>query len=162
MPILPGKTSFSEVGGVKEDYSDVVNANTDWSAQQVYSGFANTSASSRTASRAMVRFVAGTSPTFASSNFYESVWRENTTVLPVLAHSATGTYVITFPAQITDSVGGTQYVNLQSGQVSIDSSSTFGFVNISVTSANAVTIYTANTGGSANDLSGVTLTVWVM
>jgi hypothetical protein len=104
--------------------------------------------------------VAGSSPTLATTNSYESVWRANTTTLPIVAHTSTGIYTLTFPASVVDPLGGTHNTNLRSCMVCLEGSTCSGFVQYTVTSANTITVYTFNTSFNAADLTGITVSVW--
>lgn len=91
-------------------------------------------------------------------------WSNVTTTAPIPSRTTTGQFLITLPASVSDeydaSLGNanTIILNLTAAQASMEGTTTFGFVNASA-SGNVISVNTANTSGSANDLVGVTLLV---
>jgi hypothetical protein len=106
----------------------------------------------RTARRAWARFTAGSSPLLAATNPDDAVWGNASGVLPVVAHSSTGVFTMTWPSTIVDQFGTTRSINLRWARVSVEGS-TCAFAQCSVTSPNVVTVYLFNTSFAANDLS---------
>jgi hypothetical protein len=106
----------------------------------------------RVSIRCWARFTAGSSPVLATTNPDDAVWGNAAGVVPVVAHSTTGVWTMTWPTTITDQFGTTRSVNLRRARVSLEGS-TLAFVQCSVTSPNVVTIYGFSTGFSANDLT---------
>lgn len=156
MPVLPESSSFNDFGGSKVDYSPVVDTSTDRSAQQLNDALCDVAQMSRTAIRGWVRITLSpmNNPTLVSSNSWNTVWRGGTSTSPTFIRSGTGVNTITFPASVNDEQGNAHTINIQSAQIELEGGN-FGFCSTSVTSANVITIYTANTSGSASDFSCV-------
>jgi hypothetical protein len=110
----------------------------------------------RTLTRAYVSFVGGSSPLLSS---HEAVWGTGTA--PVVTHTATGTYSITWPATVTDALGGSQYVSIRCGWGGLTSNSA-GSVNVNKNTANSVTVYTFDASGTLNDLGSQIIQVFVV
>lgn len=94
---------------------------------------------------------------------WQAQWKNVTPTTPVLARNSLGTFTITLPTVVSDeydaSLGLTNNITLalQAAQGNLESN-TFGFVNAQA-SGNVITIYTANSSGSNNDLAGLTIFV---
>lgn len=94
---------------------------------------------------------------------WQAVWGNVTSTTPVLARTGTGTFTITLPSVVSDeydaSLGQSDNITLalQAATCGIEGT-TFGFSNAKA-SGNVITLNTASSGGSANDLAGVTVFV---
>lgn len=157
MSLLPDSSSFTDFGGNKLDYTAPVDPTYDRSAAEVNGVFCNVAEMSRSVSRGFVRFVGGSSPTLSS---WDANWKGATATLPIVAHSSTGVYTITFPSTVSDESGSASHtVNIRCVKGGLEGT-TFGFVNSSA-SANVITVDTAKISGgfAADDLSGVTICV---
>lgn len=151
---LPTSQGLSDLGGIITDYSPVINPSTDLSAAFDTKSRATVAEMSRTASRAFIQFTLGTSPTI---NQWDDNWGNGISYLPVVAHTATGTYTITWPLTIVDALGATISTNFRVALASVnwDGAATIGILNTKVSSANVVTLktYSANTL-LLNDMTG--------
>ncbi len=112
----------------------------------------------RVSTRAFARFTAGTTPAIVSPNGHDAVWGNDSSVKPTPAHTATGTWTLTWPTQITDTLGVIRQLNLRWAKVRVEGS-TLAFAQCVVTSPNVVTVYGWNSAGAPNDLTGITLFV---
>ena len=155
---FPDVDTIDNYGGALVNVAPVEDPTTDRDAGAMNSALESVAQMTHTAARAWCRVVLGTSAALAAANGNDAGW--GTTTPPVPAHSTTGVYTITWPATVTDALGNQHSLNLRTASASIEGA-TFGFAQANVTSANVVTVNTANAAGSANDLSGVTILVEV-
>jgi hypothetical protein len=99
-------------------------------------------------------------------NNWWAVWQNATPTTPIMARTTTGIFTFTMPVNVSDqytqSIGLPSVipVNLQAGIAGIATASTFAHTGV-VCSTNVVTLYTANATGSANDLVGTTVNIFV-
>jgi hypothetical protein len=95
--------------------------------------------------------------------YWDAVWANATSTIPTLSRTSTGLFTITTPSVVSDeyfaSVGiiNNHTVNLHKANANFEGT-TFGFINCSA-SGNVITLNTANTSGSANDMVGVTVSI---
>jgi hypothetical protein len=99
-------------------------------------------------------------------NNYYSVWYNATNTLPTMSRTSTGIFVFTFPTTVSDeynnsfAINNNHTVNLKVPlSAGFTSSTTPGFINIAVTAANQITVYTFSTGATpvAADFAGSTI-----
>ena len=159
----PDLSSASDYGMPDGGFKDgegiaVVDPTTDQSAAGASAQMVDTAQMTRTAVRCWVRFVAGASPTLAATNPHEAMWGNSNAVTPVVGKTATGTWTVTWPATVTDQLGGSHTLNLRKATAKVEGS-TLKFVQCSVTSPNVVTVYGFDTTFAAYDLTGITLLV---
>lgn len=99
-------------------------------------------------------------------NNWWSVWQNATPTTPILGRTTTGIFTFTMPTNVSDqytqSIGNPSVIplNLLAGVAGIATASTFGFCSV-VCSTNVVTLYTAGTNGSASDLNGTVVNIFV-
>lgn len=149
------------------DYLPVTDPTTDQTAGQNNTGnpganqqMTSTAAMTHTSRRCWARFLGNaTTPTIAVSNGHDAHWGSGSPVKPTVAHTGTGTYTMTWPATVTDALGQSHTVNLRWAKVQVEGATPYWPPQCSVTSPNVVTVYTFDTGHSANDLVGVTIFV---
>ena len=112
MSLPPDSLSYSDLGGTKTDYTAPVDSSTDRSATEVNAAFAATAAMTRTSIRCWIKFSTNGAgaPTLVS---WDASWKGGTTTPPTIALSATGKYLITFPATVLDEQAVSHSVNLQ-------------------------------------------------
>lgn len=150
---FPSPNNYADFGGTKQDYSTIVNINTDYSADNINTLGACVAGISRVANRGFVRFTAGASPSIATWN---TGWKSQTPTLPIIVNSSTGVYVITFPASVSDALGNPVNVNFQWAQATIEGTNFNAVTNANVSSANTL-IINCGQSGSANNLSGTVI-----
>lgn len=155
---LPAKDDLASLGGTLTDYGvSVTDPTTDLSAAASNQFRADVAMMSRTAVRAWVRFSGhATTPTIVAS---DAVWGATP---PTVAHAATGTYTVTWPATVSDALGVTQAVNFGCVVECAVDSQFLASAQAVLTSANVVTVYTFNSAGSANDLAGTNIRLLVI
>jgi hypothetical protein len=155
---FPDTDSLNTYGGELVDYAPVIDPTTDRSAAAMNSALASVAGMTHCAPRAICTFTThATSPVLVNSL---AAWGDNSFVVaPTIAHSATGTYTITYPTSYTNELGDTQTISLRYAHGQAISSTRYG-VQCEVTSANVVTVYTFNAAGSANDIAGVNVVVF--
>jgi hypothetical protein len=158
---LPAVDALADVGGAKDNYAPVEDPTTDEDADHRNIYAANATAMTQTVARAMCRFVGhAVTPTDPASNVHFAVWGNDVSVKPVVAHSATGVYTITWPTTVTDELLEDHSVNLADGWGNTNGA-TLCYVQVTITAPNVATVYTFNAGGAANDCAGVTFAVFV-
>ena len=137
------------------------NQQTDWDNTKLAPAISDVVALGLTAPRFWCRMtLAATTGALVLIN-WQANWGNVTTTTPILARTTTGVFTITLPTTVSDeyqaSLGVTNNITLalNAAEGSLEGS-TFGFINASA-SGNVITVNTANTAGSANDLVGVTV-----
>jgi hypothetical protein len=156
--VFPARDSLDTYGGVKQNYHPVEDPTTDVDANEGNQAFGSVAAMTGTTMFAWARFTTGTSPTLTSTNSNDAAWGSDPSVRPTPAHAGTGIYTLTWPATITDVLGGTQTVNIRRAKAFTEGSS-LRHVRWDVTAANVVTLYTFDSAGSAGDISGTVIQV---
>ncbi len=156
---LPAASDFASYGGLKEDFTTIVDPLTDRSAAEVNPAFADTASMTRTCVRAYLQFTGSTGE--LSPNFHNSVWGSSVGVIPILVYSATGVYLLSFPEEVVDGVGETQSLNLSLGWGAVEGD-TLGHVTVTKTGPSTFTVSTFNAAGAANDLVGFLINVFVI
>ena len=155
---LPNSDSFDQLGGKKINYSQIEDPNTDVDAGQYSQMCFDVAMMTATSPRCWVRFTGGTSPVLVAHN---SVWGNSAPVTPVIAHTSTGTYTITFPSTVNDGLGtpsSTITVNLRVAWDSVDGGLFTQSARAWVTAPNVISVKTYLSGAS-DDLSGITINV---
>lgn len=155
--------SFDTLGGLKEDFTAVEDPTTDRSADEVNLAFDTVAMLSQTTMQARVQFLAGANPTIVS---HRALWGSSVAIVPLVSHSMTGQYVVTWPASVDTGLDNVP-VNLSVGKGyfssgSISPSATpCGFVNVDRVTANVFKVYTFNSSGVAHSMTGSKLNVEV-
>lgn len=131
---------------------------TDWDNTKLGPAISDVAALGATAPRFWAIFdVANTTGGLVLVN-WQAQWKNVTPTSPVLARTGTGAYTLTLPTVVSDeydaSLGLTNNItlSLSAAHASIISPTVFGFVNASA-SGNLISVYTANTSGSAADFT---------
>lgn len=152
---LPSNDSFSSFGGQKSNYAPPENPATDYDATLLNVALCDVAEMTRTALRGWVRITLAASTGALVLSDWEAVWKGGSfsPTVPTLVRTTTGVFTITFPVSIVDENGKTVTINLRRSSAQIEGN-TFGFSQSTVTAANIITLYTANSGGSPNDLVG--------
>ena len=163
---LPNRVSASSFDAVnKVNYASIPPANQtlDWDNTKLAAGVSDISALGQTAPRFFCRLTLAATTGALVLNSWQAQWINATVTAPILARTSTGIFTITLPTAVSDeyeaSLGTTLNitVNLLAAQASLEST-VFGFCNCSA-SGNVITIHTANSGGSANDLASSVIMV---
>ena len=146
--VLDPEDSF---GLPKENYGEVRNPRTDFSATEYESMAVSVSMLSYTTPRAWV-IVSGSATAGSLVKDHRALWGEASAVVPTCTATATGTYTITWPASVQDlnptaSSVTTTAVQLYTTMVTIHSTS--GQATAIVSAANKVTVYTKTAAGTA-------------
>ena len=124
---------------------------------------ADTAAMTQMAGRAWCRIVLGSAPALANVNGSGAGW--GNTVPPVPTHpGGNGSYVVTWPATVTDALGNNKAPNFKWVKAFLETAiggPTFGFAQGIVLGPNQVGIAVGDHTGTAADLTGVILLVEV-
>jgi hypothetical protein len=168
MPLPDLQSGSSYLGPVvnKIDYQNLppANSKTDLSMPLVAQGFCDLAGLTQTCFQAAVSFTTAATTGALVLNSWYATWGNATEVAPTLARTGTGVFTITFPTVVSDEynlangLANNHTVSLHLGLGTINSSSTFGFCNVAALN-NVLTVYLANTSGSASDLVGVIVKV---
>lgn len=129
---LPDIDSIATYNGATNgtivDYSPAEDPQTDQPAAGATAQQATTASGTRTAIRAYCTFVYNGS--VVSVTAHDAVWGNGTP--PVVTRQGTGAYLITWPATVSDPIGGTHTINIRTG-----------WCNIQKTASGAVDLYFA-------------------
>ena len=110
---LPDLPDFSTYGGALQNYGQIEDPTTDLDAGAFNHCRSDVAAMALTAPRAFARFVGGTSPVLASVGVsHRAMWGSSVGVAPTPSLSATGIYLLTWPATITDALNVARTLNL--------------------------------------------------
>lgn len=157
---LPAVDSFNQLGGLKVNYSQIVDPNTDVDGPQFSQMTFDVAAMTATATRCWVKFTGhATTPILVAHN---SVWGNGAGVTPVVAHTGTGTYTVTFPTAVDDGLGqptSSIGVNLRAPWLNLETLVFANSAKIVVTAPNVLTIQAFLTG-AANDLAAINFNVF--
>lgn len=163
LPQRSNINSFDAAGKINYQLLPPVNPLTDWDNPSLARAASDVAGLGLTAPRIWVRLTLASTTGALVVVGWQAVWGNVTMTPPIPARSATGAFTLTLPTVVSDeydaSTGVTNNitVNLLAAHGSLEGS-TFGHINCSAT-ANLITIYTANAGGTANDLAGVTVLI---
>lgn len=149
---LPENSSIATYGFPKVNYSSPIDPSTDVDMDLLNIAMTDTAAMTRTVDRGWIRMSLAASSGALVLNSWDTVWKESTPTLPVLARSSTGVFTVTFPTTVEDALENTYSVNLK-GCSSGLTESCGGLFGCSV-SVNVITITTKSLAGSLNDLVG--------
>lgn len=146
--ILDPEDSF---GLPKENYGEVRNPRTDFSATEYEEMAVSVSMLSYASPRGWV-VVSGSASAGTLVRDHRAMWGESSSVVPTCTAAATGTYTVTWPASVQDlnptaSSVTTTAVQLKAATVTIHSTS--GQATAIVSAANKVTVYTKTKLGTA-------------
>jgi len=154
--MLPEKSSYAQYGGELQDYSPVEDPETDLSAEASNASRCDTSAMTRTATRAWVAFTVSGSTVTIASNDYDAVYGNDNTVKPVVVKLIPGLYAVTFPTSVVDARGTTHSVNLNVGFANIEDLADGYFANCKKIGANVfnIAVWSTQDGILADPISG--------
>lgn len=156
--ILPSASDFSTFGGLKQDYTEIVDPLTDRSAEEINAAFATLSSATRTSLRCYCQFTGSAStPTI---DIHNAVWGNSISVIPILSRTGTGAFTVSFPASVVDSLGQTQSVNLIMGWGNVESSSDQR-VNVVKVNSTLFNLFCFE-AGVASDLVGSQISVFII
>jgi len=140
------------------------NPTTDWQNPLLAQGLSDAAGMTNTCPRFVCLLTLAASTGALVIQDWRAVWQNVQNVpAPLAARTGTGVFTITVPTQVNDeyseSVGIINDIPVIFFSASATlSGSTFGFVNASA-SDNVITINTANTSGSPNDLAGANVVI---
>ena len=169
---LPDVDSLATYGGPLSDYSPVVDPTTDESAVFRNKYAANVAMMTQTAARAMRSFVGQTAATPIDPTVgfvHAAIWGAGPSVKPALTRTATGVWTVTWPATVNSELssalpsqggGVTHTVNLRRAFAQVECQGTKFDATARVTAANVVEVRGWTASGVADDLNGLTVTVW--
>lgn len=164
MPLPPSSLSFEETGGLKSDYTQIVNSQTDRSADEVNAVFGSVSQMSRTNTRAYVKFSMILGAYVVTD--WDAVWKASTTTLPIITKVTTGKYLITLPATVLDVQGNSIATNFKAVQASYSATTDIVYgstllLEPQILTANTVRLW-CSVGGAASDPTGIYVTLMVI
>lgn len=160
---LPSIDTITNYGGALTDYGgSVTDPTTDRPAGSATSAgsnqaYASVAAMTHTAPRCFAKFV-GAASAPATPTVYNSNWHQNTPTAPTMSRTGTGVFRMTWPATVTDELGGTQTINFRFGIASAEGG-TFAHPQVSVVSANVLQIDVLDAAGAHTDAVGVIIVV---
>ncbi len=160
---LPDTDTLDSYGGALVNYAEVEDPTTDESADYRNKYAANVAMMTVTACRAFVTFVGhATTPADPSTGFvHAALWGSSPDVKPVVTHTTTGEYLVTYPATVDDPLDVEHTVNFRRGHAQIESlDGTQYNASVRVASANTVVVYTYQ-GSTQEDAVGKNVTVWL-
>jgi hypothetical protein len=145
-------SSLNTYGGIRENYAPILNPSTDYDANQIDEANADVAACTRTVSRGRIKLTLASTTPGLILNDWETVWKESTDTLPILARSSTGVFTITFPTSVVDVLGVVRSVNIRFSSVgNVEGATGLAFTSPSV---NVITLRTKLFNGTADDLAG--------
>jgi hypothetical protein len=160
---LPAVDSLATYGGALENYSPVVDPTTDEDATSRNKYAANVAMATHTLVRAIRSFVGvnGANPTDPVSGFvHDAVWGSTPDVKPTVARTGEGVWTVTWPEEVDDELDEEHTVSLQRAWAEVECDGTLYHATAKVTAANVVTVRGWLANGTADDLTGLTITVW--
>jgi hypothetical protein len=164
--------SLEAFGGAKKNYSPIVDPEVDEDAVAINRLKDAVAGSTHTLVRAIRSFVGvnGADPTDPPSGFvHDSVWGDTAPVKSTVARTGEGVWTVQWPATVdseltsedADRGGGVQYtVNLRRAWAQVECAGTLCHATAKVTSANTVEVRGWLANGTADDLTGLIITVF--
>lgn len=163
MAVIPDVDSLATYGGALENYGiGVIDPLTDRDALAMNRALATVAGMSHTAIRAWCRFTTAATTGGMVLVSHDAVWGNGSSVAPVLARSSAGVFTVTWPTTVTDELGVSHAVSFRCSLRPNVSSSTCYHANAVRTSANILTVYTFLANGTADDIAGTTVNVFVI
>lgn len=169
---LPDISSIDDFGGPKANYAPVTDPTTDEDAADRNRYACDVAMMGHTAPRGFVRFVTtnGAAPTDPASNVHDALWGSAVGVKPVVARSAEGVWTVTLPTTVNDELtleaaaalggGETHTVNVRTAIAQATAvAGVLVHAVAEVTSANVITVRGFTAAGTADDITGSTVTV---
>ena len=161
---LPGEATLSDTyGGPYTNEHPVEDPTTEVDAAALNEMAADTSAMTRTTPRAWMSFVgvaySGSGTDVVAVADHNANWGGAVAVKPTVGQSATGVYLITWPATVVDELGISHSVNIRYPHQPMTVGPTIAYAQITAMTANTMTLKTFNAGGAANALAGVSIFV---
>lgn len=165
--------SLDDYGGALADYASVVDPTTDEGARFRNRYACDGAMMMHTAFRAFVSFVTvnGANPTDPAADVHDALWGSTNTVKPTVARTGEGVWTATWPTTVTDALTaetaakGGGVTHTVSFRRAIASTQPVGGVlthaRAIVTASNVVTVYGYLANGTADDIPGATIDVWV-
>ena len=151
---FPSVDTLATYGGELQDYKTAkVDATTDRSAAEGNKAFASVASMTHCAPKAIVQIQTAASTGAMVLVSWDAAWKANTITPPTLARSTTGVFTLTFATTFTDELGDTQTTSLRWALAQYAEATAYR-AQAEVTSANVVTLYTYNAGGTAADNAG--------
>lgn len=156
---LPDIDTIATYGGALTDYVvAATDTTTDRPAASANKAYANAAMATHTVDRCFAIVTLAATTGAMALGTHDAVW--GTSVAPTLSRSATGVFLITWPATVTDELGVTHTVNLRSARVGEVRGATAYHCQVEVTAANVAQLRVWNTGFAANDAVGVVVSVY--
>lgn len=151
---FPSVDTLATYGGELVDYKTAkIDGTTDRSASEGNKAFASVAAMSHCAPRAIVQLQTAASTGAMVLVSWEAAWKTNSITPPTPARTTTGVFTIEFPTTFTDELGDTQTTSLRWALAQYSEATAYRAQAV-VTSANVVTLYAYNAGGTAADNAG--------
>jgi hypothetical protein len=149
---LPAIDDIAAVGGIIHDYRQIPDPTVERTASQENQIAADAIMATRTLTRAFATFSASTTPALVS---HDAVWGTGPGVAPVIAHTGTGVFTITWPATVTDALGVVQPMNLRRCWLGLEGAN-WAIYTATVTAPNQVTVRTWLAPGGPLSLDNLT------
>lgn len=174
--MLPNRASLAQYGGAIENYSAVIDPKKDEDAKFRNFYVTDTAMMTHTAPKAVRSFVAvdNLDPTDPPTGFvHDAQWGDAPSVKPSAVRLSEGNYDVTWPVTVDTelkaedpSIGGgdqaTIAVNIRRAIAQVEcSDGTLRHAVAQVTAANKVRVRTFLANGTADDLPGQIITVWI-
>jgi hypothetical protein len=90
---------------------------------------------------------------------HDANWGSGTGVKPTVGQTGTNTFLITWPATVTDELGGSHTLNIRYPHEPTTIDTTLSRAKVTAKTANTLTIQTFNSAGSANGLNTIPIFV---
>ena len=174
--MLPKVTSLNEYGGPLKNYSPVLDPTVDEGAVYRNRYATDVAAMSHTAARAITSFLTanGANPTDPLTGFiHDATWGNLSGVKPAIVRFGEGIWDLTYPATVDTALAGqaesegggasaTINVFFRRAKAAVECvDGTLRHATAEITGANTVRVRTFLANGTADDIPGCVVTVWV-
>lgn len=160
--MLPDKSTYSIMGGELVDYQPAEDPTTDLPAVADDENRADCAAMTRTITRAYVAFT--TNGTTCTVVDHDAVWGNGLAVAPTVARSSAGTFVVTWPATVTDARGLSHALNLRRGLAEVEPDTNVYVARAKIASPNTAQVVTSRSSTEAaadpSSTAAIVVTVW--
>lgn len=169
--MLPRVSSIDDFGGAKKNYSRIVDPEVDEDAVAINRMKNDVAGATHTLVRAIRSFVGatGANPTEPSGFAHDATWGDAPGVKPTVVRAPTGIWTVTWPptvdteltSETAEKGGGAQEtVNFRRAWAQVECVGTLYHATARVMAPNVVEVRGWTAGGVADDLNGMTVTVF--
>lgn len=159
--MLPDQATLDTYGGALDNYRPVTDPTTDRDASMMNEALGDVAMMTRTNWRAWCRVTVNTTTGGMAIVAHRAQWGSAPAVIPTPTRSSQGQFVLTWPATVTDELGGSKTLAFVGAACNVRTSNNV-HANISAVSTNTVSIAVWNVTTGLRDDGPYDVDVWVL